>query len=578
MNVRSGLKLRGVFVAGAIAAVGLMGCSSGMQTGGGEQSRPESQPVSEAIHQMALQHFIDGSIYEVKGEYAQAILEFQDALRFEKNPAVYYALAKDYAVLGKYPLAIEAGKEAVRLSPDNLEFRKVLAEAHVAAFEVDGAITQYQEIIRRDSDNIDSWYALARLYQAHRPLQALDVYERILARFGPDWNVLLQMAELQNKLGHFDKAADALKQMLDIDPSNQELQRTLAQTYTRGGNYDAALKVYDALREIDPANLDYISESAGVLLLKKEYARAAKDFESILSRDSVSIDTKLHIGELYFGQLEKDSTIAPVAKGIFERIRKAHPDDWRPYWFLGAIGSIIHDDSLSVRNFRKVTELASWNPDAWVYLSNVFLEKNDFAEVVRVLESALKVLPDDFRVNFVLGVAYNRIGRNLDAVRVLEHSRQLKPKEVDAIAQLALVYDGLKKFDESDNLYEEALKIDSSRDIILNNYAYSLAERGLQLERAMAMAKAALQKSPDNASYLDTMGWIYFRLGKYREAETYVKKAIDKGEANAVVYEHLGDIYFMLNQKQAALEQWNMALKLDKDNGALRDKIARGSL
>ena len=239
---------------------------------------------------------------------------------------------------------------------------------------------------------------------------------------------------------------------------------------------------------------------------------------------------------------------------------------------------MTHDDSLTVRNFRKVTELAGWNADAWVYLSSVFLEKNNFGEVAHILEAAVKVVPDDFRVNFLLGVAYNRLGQNEEAVRVLERARQLNGKDVDAISQLAVVYEALKRFDETDSLYEEALKLDPNNHLVLNNYAYSLAERGIQLERAQEMALKAVAAKPDNSSYLDTMGWVYFRLGEYREAAEYVKKAIEKGEVSAVVYEHLGDIYYRMDDKKGALEQWNIALQLDANNQELRDKISRGSL
>jgi Tfp pilus assembly protein PilF len=161
---------------------------------------------------------------------------------------------------------------------------------------------------------------------------------------------------------------------------------------------------------------------------------------------------------------------------------------------------------------------------------------------------------------------------------VLEHARQLNPKDLDAIAQLALVYDTMRRFEDSDGLYEEALKIEPENHLVLNNYAYSLADRGLQLERALEMSRKAVDLQPENASYLDTIGWIFFRLGRFTEAETYVKKAISKGEVNAVVYEHLGDIYYRMNQKDLAIEHWNMALKLDEQNAQLRDKIARGSL
>ena len=569
--------LKVLFLA-VLAALG--GCSSGSQSGKSDSDavvRP-SAGTDDAARRNGLQHFVDGSVFEMKGDLPKAILEYQDALRFDQDPAIYYSLSKCYSQLSKHSLAIENAREAVRLSPEQLTYRRNLADVLAAAFEFDAAATQFEELIKRDSSQVEVWYSLARIYQSRKPLRALEVYEHIIDRFGPDWDVLLQIADLNNRMGKFDKAADALREMTLLDPSNKDLKKTLAQTYARAGNFDAALKVYDDLRDLHPDDLEVQAEVAGLYLARGDYARAAKEFDPVLSRDSVSVEVKVHVGEMYFAQMGKDSTLAPITRSIFERIAATHPDDWRAFWFLGAIGSITHDDSLSVRNFKRVTELASWNPDAWVYLSGVFLGKNNFSEVAHILESAVKILPDDFRVNFFLGLSYSRLNRNVDAVRVLEHARQLNPKDLDAIAQLALVYDTMRRFEDSDGLYEEALKIDPENHLVLNNYAYSLAERGLQIERALEMSRKAVDLQPENASYLDTIGWIFFRLGRYTEAETYVKKAISKGEVNAVVYEHLGDIYFRMNQKDLAIEHWNMALKLDEQNAQLRDKIARGSL
>jgi len=556
----------------------LTGCA-----GGKEAARTGAEPdsvatVSDYLHQKAVQSFINGSLYEMKGDNAQAILEYQDALSFEKNSAVYYALSRNYSRLGKHALAIDAAKEAVRLDPANLDYRGTLAAAYVAAYETDTAALEYEEIVKRDSTNLDAWYNLARLYQARKPIRSLELYEQITARFGPEWEVLLQTAELANKLRQYGKAADALSQMTDIDPGNQALMRTLAQTYVRAENYDGALKVLKEIQEANPADLDVLAEEAEIHLIRKEYKLAHDQFQTILKQDTVSMETRLHVGELYFAQMDKDSTLAPEARSIFEGIKDKYPKDWHAYWFLGAIGTVTHDDSLTVRNFRKVTELASWNADAWVYLSSVFLDKNNFSEVSHVLEAALKVVPDDFRVNFLLGVAYNRLGQNEQAVRVLERARQLNGKDVDAISQLAIVYEALKRYDETDSLYEEALRLDPSNHLVLNNYAYSLAERNTSLERARDMALKAVASKPDNSSYLDTMGWIYFRLGDYKEAAEYVRKAIEKGEVSSVVYEHLGDIYYKMDNKKGALEQWNIALQLDENNRELRDKITRGSL
>jgi len=569
-----------VCVAFLVFAAFWSGCSSG--TGGGvdrasSKSLPRATPMDSA-RQLAMQHFIDGSVEEVKGDFARAVLEFQDALRYDQDPAVYYALSKNYSLLGKHSLAIEAAREAVKRGPEEMTYRRSLAEIYVMAFEYDAAAEQFEEIIRRDSSQLEAWYSLARLFQPRKPLRALEVYEEITRRFGPEWDVMLQIAEINNKLGKFDRAADALHEMAMIDPANKALKESLAQTYVRAGRYDDAIAVYEELRELIPDDVSILSEIAGVRLARGETAQAVEEFDKILSRDSVAVDVQLHIGEMCFGQLAKDSTLAPLTKKIFERIAAKHPEDWRPFWFLGAVGSMMHDDSVAVKNFRRVTELASWNADAWVYLSSVFLGKNKFDEVAKILETAVRILPEDYRVNFFLGISYSRLGRPLDAARVLERARQINPKEVDAIAQLALVYDGIRRFEESDALYEEALRLDPANPLVLNNFAYSLAERNLQLDRALTMSRKAVDADPNNPSYLDTIGWIYYQLGSYKEAERYVKEAIAKGEVNAVVYEHLGDIYYKLNQKDLALEQWNLALKLDAGNAALRDKITRGSL
>jgi tetratricopeptide (TPR) repeat protein len=556
----------------------LASCSGGGQATRVGSGDSYSAPVSDYLHSKAMQSFINGSLFELKGDNAQAILEYQDALSYEKSSGIYYALSRNYTRLGKHALAIEAAKEAVRLDPNNLDYRGTLAAAYVAAYETDTAAQEYEEIVKRDSTNLDAWYNLARLYQARKPLHALELYEQITARFGPEWEVLLQTAELANKLRQYGKAANALNQMTEIDPANQSLLRTLAQTYVRAENYDRALAVLTELRESNPSDLNILAEEAEIHLLRKEYRLASEQFDAILKQDTVSMEAKLHVGELYFAQMDKDSTLAPAARSIFERIRDKYPQDWHAYWFLGAIGTVTHDDSLTVRNFRKVTELASWNADAWVYLSSVFLDKNNFTEVSHVLEAALKVVPDDFRVNFLLGVSYNRLGQNEQAAHVLERARQLNSKDVDAISQLAVVYEALKRYDETDSLYEEALRLDPKNHLVLNNYAYSLSERGIHLDRAKEMATKAVAAKPDNSSYLDTMGWVYFRLEDYKEAAEYVKKAIEKGEVSAVVYEHLGDIYYKMDNKKGALEQWNIALQLDENNRALRDKISRGSL
>ncbi|HMK39249.1 MAG TPA: hypothetical protein VK569_07915, partial [Bacteroidota bacterium] len=114
METYRGLTGRAALCFCGAVAVCILGC------GTGEKASIPPRPTAAETAQMdfrrevALTHFIAGSVYEVKGEYAQAALEYQEALRADTNHAMYFALAKCYSALNKPALALDAAREAVR--------------------------------------------------------------------------------------------------------------------------------------------------------------------------------------------------------------------------------------------------------------------------------------------------------------------------------------------------------------------------------------------------------------------------------------------------------------------------------
>ena len=106
----------------------------------------------------------------------------------------------------------------------------------------------------------------------------------------------------------------------------------------------------------------------------------------------------------------------------------------------------------------------------------------------------------------------------------------------------------------------------------LNNYAYSLAERGVSLNKAKSMAEKAITIEPENGAYLDTIGWIHFKLGNMSKAHNYIKKAVKLDDTNAVVLEHLGDVLIQKNKINEARDIYKQAYELDPDNLELKTK------
>ena len=534
--------------------------------------------LKEANRDQALKHFVDGTLYDSKGDYAKAILEYQDALLYDRNPAIYYALSKDYSLLGKHALAAQAAQQAVALDSTNMTYHENLAGIFVNAFQPDLAAREYETMIRMDSGSVNAWYSLARIEQARRPLKAIEIYEHLLEREGDTWELLLQAGDLYTALGRFKEAAERYKRMLALDPSNRALQRQLAETYVKAGNADEAIRILEDMMERDDSDVEVTAALADAYLEKQEFSKALRLYEGLLEKQKDNPQIRIRVGIAYFGRVQSDSTFLPKAKRVFEEAAQELPNDWRPFWYLGALADMEHQDSVAFENFQRVTQMEGGGIEAWWFVGTHYFDKGEHQKVIDLMEKGKKLFPREFRVYLLLGLSYSRLEKNEEAVENLWQSLKLNPGDVNTLSSLALILDGMKQYEQSDSLYEAALKLDPNSDLILNNYSYSLSERGLQLDRALKMASQAVKADSTSPSYLDTIGWVHYQLGNYVEAERYVRKAIDQGEASSVVHEHLGDVYFKLGEREKALEWWRKALEKDPKNKSVKEKIDRGSL
>jgi tetratricopeptide (TPR) repeat protein len=555
----------------------LSGCTGSNQTTRPMRNTMQDRKLNEIKHDYALLHFIEGAALDAKGLYADAILEYQEALKAGPNAAVYFAISKDYTIRGNYETAAEQAHRAVLLDSNNILYRENLANIYFNASRTDLAIHEYEEIVRKDSTYVNGWFTLASLYQLTRPNKALEIYEKMLNRDNGEMDVLFQCAQIYISLGRYDEAATKFKQMLELDPGNKPLQKQIAETYVKCGRLDQAQTILEKMVTEDSSDTEVVTALADLYLNQKKFQNSIDLYENLLKRGIKNTEIKLRIGAGIFGLTEHDSTLIPKAQNLFEDIQKEIPHDWRPYWYLGAIAINQHKDSIAGNYFEKVTKLEERNADAWWFFASSLFEQGKYDSVLGVIEQPQKVFPNDFRFYLLQGLALTRIEKQENAVKPLEKAHNLNPKDLNALGTLALTLDGLRRYQDSDRLYEEGLKLDPKSALLLNNYSYSLAERGLQLQRALEMAKQAVTTEPDNAAYLDTFGWIFFKLEKYEDAHIYIEKSVSTGKASAVVYDHFGDVYQKLGQKEKALELWKKALEMDPKNDAVKAKTTQGA-
>ncbi len=593
----------------------LIGCSATKET---TESNDEEFSITDELTSNnsgnsteAMAHFVDGSIAEAKGDFAGAILEYQDALRLDPHAGIYYALAKNYFYINKLSLALQNIKNSISLDSTNISYYTLLSDIYTTAHQPDSAEVVLEKIISIDSSNVQSYYKLARLYEKQKPLQAVEIYNKLTNLIGSDWNVLLRVAELYDNLGEYKKAASAIKELIKIDPSNSAIQELLVNVYEKEKNYDEAINVIDDILELTPDDLTARERKARLFIQQDKWQKAADEYKYILNQPKIPLDVKVRIGASYFNQSLNDSTLLPVAKKLFKTIDK-DTLDWQVKMYLGAIALSEKNDSTAIENFKLVTQLASWNVDAWVRLGGLYFDNKKYPEAIKVMNEAIVSFPDNFAVNLILGLSLAQSNKNEEAESYLKKAVDLNPKdvnalsaygytlsqlkkddeailylkkalalepdEVDLLGTLGLIYNAQKKYAECDSVYQRALDLDSASALINNNYAYSLSERGERLKEALIMSKKAIKAEPENSSYLDTMGWIYYKLEDYKKAEEYLKKALNVNEKSPVILEHLGDVVFKIGRKSYAKELWQKAYEIDSSNNNLKQKIEKGEI
>jgi tetratricopeptide (TPR) repeat protein len=559
----------------------------------------------------ALDHFINGSIEEAKGDFQGAISEFQASLSLDTNAAVYYVLAKNYFMLDKIPQAITNSKKSIVLNADRIEYYELLADIFNSARQNDSAAYVYEQIIKMDSSNYSAYYKLARIYEISKPLKAIELYNKLTEFVGPDWSILMRVAELYGKLGDNDAAANSVAKLLTIDPSNTALQKLLIDIYEKGKKYDKALEIVNDIIESTPEDLEAHERKAQLYIVQNKWGEASREYDMLLSQSEIPFDGKLRIGVSFFAKSLTDSTLYPVVKKIFITLDK-DTSALQVKIFLGAIELLMQRNADAEKTLKTASEIKSNDSQNWMQAGGVLFDNKKYKEAALLMKYAVSVFPQDFGVNLIVGLSYAQIENPAEAksyllraieispndinalsaygftlnqlkdydnaVKYLNKALTLKPGDVNLLGTLGLIFNTQQKWTECDSVYEKALKLDSANALVNNNYAYAMSERGIKLERALNMVNIALKADSNNSSYLDTKGWIYFKLNKYDTAKDYIQKAISSGGESATTLEHLGDIIYMTGEKKSAIQIWQKAFKLDNSNSNLKTKIEKGEI
>ena len=151
-------------------------------------------------------------------------------------------------------------------------------------------------------------------------------------------------------------------------------------------------------------------------------------------------------------------------------------------------------------------------------------------------------------------------------MKVLQDAQSKFPGDTSIGFELGAVLDKQKRFADAESAFRQVLVKEPDNAPALNYIGYMLAERGERLNESVDLLKKALALEPENGSYLDSLGWAYYKSDKLDLARENLERAAGQLKTNSVIQDHYGDVLFKLTRYDEAIAAWTRALAGDNDS------------
>ena len=214
------------------------------------------------------------------------------------------------------------------------------------------------------------------------------------------------------------------------------------------------------------------------------------------------------------------------------------------------------------------------DPRVLASVEQFYSETGRLGELAPILQRRLASEPWNASLAMTLGEVYWADGHHPEALGVLESVRKEASRDVAQLYALAGAYGRIGAEQQNEQVLRDVIKLDPSFAGANNDLGYTWAEQGENLDQAEAMVGKALRDEPDNPSFLDSMGWVLYKRGKFEQAAKNLERAA--ALADPVVLDHLGDALYRLGNHDQAARQWKQAAaKIGDPRDDERDELTR---
>jgi tetratricopeptide (TPR) repeat protein len=557
-------------VLSSIVLIGAYGCGSRTKIVTTVPSKEEQpRPI---INRYAYAYYVSGLLAEKEQQFHTALRSYEEALKHSPgNSEILYTLARLKYNLRQFQAALET---AMKIRYKDKDTYMLIGDCHRIFRDDEKAEAAYRKVLKMDPNNMHAHWFVAGYARSNNDYKGAVYHLEEVARINPTGRIYVEIANAHISQSEFDNAVVAFERSLEIDSSEANVESYIG--------LSTLLRQKGEEREAEEVLLKGIDTNPAEPSIRVYLAEMYADLDDTVSAtDQVREIRELESEQLPMvnraGQIAYELNQLDLADSVFEYELSLAPESVLGNYFRGRI-AVFQDRTTEAKSyFWRLIEIADTLPDGYINLGMIYMDEDSLELAVDVLkEGVIRATAGRTEAQFYLGTALGRAERYEEVVAIAEPLVTEHPGEIRFMFMIGAALERIQNHDSAAVYFQRILKIDPNHAQTLNYLGYMWADIGLKLQESLRMITKALEIDGENPAYLDSYGWVLYRLGRYEEAETHIKRAIELADVqDYVLFDHLAEVCLSLGRYEEAKANWEKALRLDPDNAEIKEKLAR---
>lgn len=511
------------------------------------------------------------SFYLSRRDFLKAEQTYKQLVENMENSAESLAeLANFYFKTGKSSEAILTLEEAIKREPESSAVRYQLTEIYLSLEETEKAKQQTEILISYDKKDVQSLVLHARvLLQQRDPEKAKEVLEEALRIQPTSKAALFYLIQTLLDLGQTEKARIFVADLEKYHPEYLYSKLLKAQIEVIEGNKQKALQEINQLLQNNSNNPEQqeikkkaLSARGLILLDQKKIEESEKDLTEALRIPPTTVSDIINLAKVFTFKRDFNQAIKLYQQAI--EIDKNSIEALTGLVNTLKIQKKFSEAHQKIESFIEKLEKPNLIPAIYCLKAQLLFDERKFAESVQMLEKAM-LTDENYLPAYIayaeLLIFQEKIEEALNRYLKIVNKRPSS----NAYTLVAMLEEKRQNWQQAELYYRKALELNRENTIALNNLAWLIAtQTDGNLDEALSLVQAAIDKNRKEASFYDTLGWVYYKKGLFPQAIESFKRAIALNGNNPAYRLRLAQSLLKIGEKSLAKKEIELAMKMEK--------------